>query len=459
MSQPQSAMEKTLWRLSIPIMISFTARFLFGLVDLGYAVAIQDPDAVAAIGFYLPIQTLYGAVWVGLSGGFTANLSQAMGYGDSARIEKLKRAAIKLLLILIPLLSIFGGLFQFAIPYFGLEPGLTTAFAIYAGVLMVGSPLTGFWSIIPDSIIKAHHDTHSTMVAGLVSTVANVSLNTLFVFGFGMGILGIALATVLSRFASLTYALIRARSLERARLRPSTDDTPRAPEPRPTYRRGPVPGIVILALPGMVAYLLSAVEGGVVNGVLTGLPKSTIAIASFGVYARLLGLALMPAIGASIAVLPFVSRRRAEGRSAELGRELRETFLLCLSLAIVITLPIATFLNETLATLILPEELKGSQETIQATMEILRLLPLAALGALPFALLRPVFEAVHQARTGLLISMLRFFVFALPLIFVGVQFAPDLGISSLTGLVLGLLLASILASVATLYYVRRALQS
>ncbi len=454
MSQPSTAMEKTLWRMSIPIMISFTARFLFGLVDMGYAVAIQDPDAVAAIGFYIPIQTLYGAVWVGLSAGFTANLSEAMGHGDDARISRLKQAAMRLLLILIPILSILGGLFLWVIPHFGLEPGLTQAFAIYAGVLMIGSPLTGFWSIIPDSIVKAHHDTHSTMVAGLVSTVANVALNTLFVFGFGMGIFGIALATVLSRFASLGYALIRAHRLEQARLAVGTPPS----TPAGGYRRAPIPGIVVLALPSMLAYVLMAVEGGVVNVLLTGLPNSTVAIASYGAYARMLGLALMPAIGASIAVLPFVSRRRAEGRGAILGRELRETFLLCLLLAIILTVPMAWIFNESLAALILADKGREFPETIRITAEILRLLPLAALAALPFALLRPVFEAVQQARMGLAISLLRFFAFALPLLFVGRYYAPQLGMTPLTGLVLGLVVASLLASLATVHLVRRSLQ-
>lgn len=453
MSKPTGRLETTLWRLSIPIMISFTARFLFGLVDMGYAVAIHDPDAVAAIGFYIPIQTLYGAVWVGLSAGFTANLSEAMGHGDDARITRLKHAAMRLLLILIPFLSILGGLFLLVIPHFGLEPGLTRAFSIYAGVLMIGSPLTGFWSIIPDSIVKAHHDTHSTMVAGLVSTVANVTLNTLFVFGFGMGILGIALATVLSRFASLGYALVRARKLERSRRGSASPSC----TPESGYRRAPIPGILVLALPSMLAYVLMAVEGGVVNTLLASMPNSTVAIASYGAYARMLGLALMPAIGASIAVLPFVARRRAEGRSATLGRELRETFLLCLVLAILLTVPMAWIFNESLAAMILADKGREFPETIRITAEILRLLPLAALAALPFALLRPVFEAVQRPRLGLFISLLRFFAFALPFLFLGRYFAPTVGLTPLTGMVLGLILASLLASLATVYLVRRCL--
>ena len=89
-----------------------------------------------------------------------------------------------------------------------------------------------FWSIIPDSIVKAHHDTRSTMWAGIWSNVINVVLNTIFTFVFHWGIFGIALSTVVGRFGGLVYAQRRARAHEAAReargadLSPATDPAP-----------------------------------------------------------------------------------------------------------------------------------------------------------------------------------------------------------------------------------------
>ena len=92
----------------------------------------------------------------------------------------------------------------------GLEPETARNFQIYGTVLIGGSAFTTFWSIIPDSLIKAHQDTRSTMWAGIWSNLINVALNTLFVFAFHWGVFGIALSTVLGRIGGLVYALVRA---------------------------------------------------------------------------------------------------------------------------------------------------------------------------------------------------------------------------------------------------------
>ena len=65
---------------------------------------------------------------------------------------------------------------------------------------------TTFWSIIPDSLVKAHQDTRSTMWAGICTNVVNVGLNTYFLFVLDWGVFGIALSTVLGRIAGLIYA-------------------------------------------------------------------------------------------------------------------------------------------------------------------------------------------------------------------------------------------------------------
>ena len=89
---------KSLNALALPLVISFTFRFLFTLVDLIYAAEIRDevPYGVAAIGLFIPIQTLFIALWVGLSAGFTRSISQAFGRHDQTRVDELKRAMIRI---------------------------------------------------------------------------------------------------------------------------------------------------------------------------------------------------------------------------------------------------------------------------------------------------------------------------------------------------------------------------
>src|SRR5690606_9354222 len=128
-----------------------------------------------------------------------ATLANAFGRRDDRRVRDLKRAMLRLLALVVPLAAAGGLVLWAVLPRVGLPPGLTEAFRIYGTTMLVGMPVTGFWSIYPDSIVKAHYDTRSTMLAGIFATLTNVLLNTLFVFGFGLGLFGIALATVRPR--------------------------------------------------------------------------------------------------------------------------------------------------------------------------------------------------------------------------------------------------------------------
>src|SRR5207245_2795872 len=102
-------------------------------------------------------------------------------------------------------------------PHSHLPEHLASLFGLYVGVLVSGSALSSFWSIIPDSIVKAHHDTRSTMWAGIWSNMINVGLNTLFLFVFHWGIFGIAFSTVVGRLGGLIYALRKAAGHEASR--------------------------------------------------------------------------------------------------------------------------------------------------------------------------------------------------------------------------------------------------
>ena len=215
-SEPTSQSPSVL-RMSAPLMVSFVMRSAFTFVDTIYA-AIEGDAAVAAIGLTFPFEFVMIAFWVGLSTGLTSSLSRAMGAHQGRRIEQYLQATWRLAAIVSPLFLLLGAAIWFVAPQGGLEDEVYRSFRIYGAVLIGGSAFTTFWSVIPDSVVKAHQDTRSTMWAGIWSNVTNLALNTLFLFGFGWGIFGIALSTVLGRIAGLVYALRAAAKHEARRL-------------------------------------------------------------------------------------------------------------------------------------------------------------------------------------------------------------------------------------------------
>jgi putative MATE family efflux protein len=434
-------------RMAAPLVVSFWMRALFSFVDTIYASKLGPGSdaAVAAIGLSFPFEFLMIAVWVGLSTGLTSNLSRAMGAGADARVEQHLRLSTRLVWGCVPVFAALGASLWFLAPLIAKDPEVARAFAIYGTVLIGGSAFSMFWSVIPDSIVKAHGDTKATMWAGIWSNVVNVVLNTIFTFVFGWGIFGIALSTVIGRFAGLAYALRKAEAHEAVRrARAGPRDPSLDPQPyRATFS---------LAIPSALAYTLMAAESAIVNGFLLRLDTAREAVAAYAIFYRAYQFAVMPVVATAVAMLPFAARRFGERDVAGVRRGLREAHLagLAYTAALVPLLwfgaaPIAAFLAE-------------SPVTRDYAGFTLRLVPLGVLASLSFFLVRPVFEGLGRGRPGLVMALVRYVGLTAPFAWAGSTVARAWGVEGMYGLVLGLMAATALSSLAFLGWIRSSLQ-
>jgi len=431
-------------RLAAPLVVSFMMRATFTFVDTAYAASIGDA-AVAAIGLTVPFEFLMIAIWVGVSTGLTSALSRALGAREGRKMEQYLRAGWKLVLWLSPVFGLLGAAIWFLAPRFGLAPEVHRSFQIYGTTLVVGTAITSFWSIIPDSVIKVHHDTRSTMWAGIWSNLINITLNTVFLFVFGWGIFGIALSTVLGRVGGLAYAVVRARWHERRRKHEGNFSEPGL-DPAP-YRT-----LLALAVPSSLTFVLMAGETAIVNALLTGMQHSTEAIAAYSIYYRITLFALNPVIAGGVALLPYVARRLGEGDPWGARRGLQETGMASAIYSVLVVAPVVLLSAPWLAAW-----LAETPITRDYTEITLRFAPLACLFLAPFLLCRPVFEAMNRGRPGLVVASLRFAVFTVPAAWLGMRIAERMGHPALYGLVVGLLVVSAVTSGAFYLWLRSAL--
>jgi Na+-driven multidrug efflux pump len=429
--------------MAAPLVLSFGMRSLFTFVDIAFASRLGDAAIAAVGGLAFPYEILMIACWVGVSTGLTSNLSQAMGKRQGERIAQILSVSRTIVWWLVPLFSVLALYIYFGAYHMGLDPVLARQFSIYGGVLIGGSAFTAFWSIIPDSIVKAHHDTRSTMWAGIWSNLINVGLNTLFLFVFHWGVFGIAFSTVLGRFGGLVYALRRAARHEAARQASGLDTDPTL-DPRPLR------SFLALALPSSMTYGLMAVETGLVNWLLARHPNATESIAAYGIYSRVLQFAAMPIIAAAVAVLPFVARRFGEGNIRAIRDGMRQILLVAVVYCIGLVTPALLMGGPRLA-----RALAESHVTADLATVALALCPLACLAMVPFTLCRPAFEGLQRGRPGLIMAVLRYAVLTIPFAFGGMQAARGLGGPPLYGLLVGLIAASGLASAVFFTWMRR----
>ena len=436
--------EKSLLVLAFPLVISFTVRSLFTLVDTLYASFLSD-DAIAAISLAIPFEFIMIAIWVGTSTGLTSYLSKEL-LGKESRPAYLAYiySTYRLLRFIIPGFASIGvGIYVLA-PYTDLNPTVIEQFRIYGPVLVVGTAFTSFWSIVPDSIVKAHHDTRSTMIAGLLSNFINVALNTLFLFAFGWGIFGIALSTVLGRIGGLTYALRRAKALERNHWGSEVLEQREVGDLSAAWK-----ATLKLGLPSALTYVLMSTESFWVNFLLSNIENSTAAIGAYGIYFRVAMLAQMPLIACSVAVLPYVARHSKSGGLFKIQKGLREANAIGILYTLLIVFPITFWGTDSILRL-----LTDTEALFDYGRFAIRITPFICLTSIPIIFGKPLYEGFQSPRPVTVLAILRNIIFAIPFCFLGIHFAPNYNFNPFEGLMLGLLTATMATACTAIWFTK-----
>jgi Na+-driven multidrug efflux pump len=160
----------------------------------------------------------------------------------------------------------------------------------------------------------------------------------------------------------------------------------------------------------------------------------------------------MPVVAAAVAVLPFVARLSGERDYAEIRRGLRQVMLVAAAYCVAVVTPGMLLGGGALA-----RWLATAQATEHLTRVALGLVPLAVLAAIPFQLCRPAFEGLQRGRPGLVMAVIRYVGLTIPFGLGGMYVAERTSVTPIVGLLLGLALASAIASVVFLVWMERAL--
>ncbi|HIA38646.1 MAG TPA: hypothetical protein EYN86_03955 [Planctomycetes bacterium] len=438
--------------LALPLVISFWLRSAFAWVDTIFASLLHsDIDgaigdaSIAAIGLTLPLDFLLTAFWVGTSNGVTSRLAAAIGANRSDEVEQIKKSTHKIILGLCFFAILTAVAIWMSAEHLGLDATVAKQFKIYATVMMLGSAFTSFWSILPDSLVKAHHDTRSTMWAGLWSSLTNLTLNALFLFVFEWGIFGIAFSTVLGRIAGFIYATTRARYHEVKRQQATTIHVP-GTSPNPVRK------ILWLAIPSSITFVLMGVETFAINGILKDTADSVASLAAWSIFDRTTRFLMMPIIAASVAMLPLIARLNAQGKSADIRFELFAGMRAAMIYVIAFVTPIVYFVGPKIAS-----GLSDSAATQAATQDVIFLAPLAILCLAPFLLSRATFDGLQRPRPGLITAAIRTFGCVIPLAIYGAHNYAAYNLSQIQAVSLGYLAGLMLSSLGFWVYTRQSL--
>ena len=191
--------EKVLLKLATPVILANGFQTLYNFMDAFWVSLLKNSQyALSGIGLVMPFAFSLIALANGIGIGTNSLISRSIGKKDKKTADKASTSGFALSIIV----GIFFGLLLFilSVPLFNaISHGESSENAIkYAKILFMGAPFL-FISNLLAAILRAEGDMKRSMFALAIGSILNVLLDPLFIFGFGMGIEGAALATIISR--------------------------------------------------------------------------------------------------------------------------------------------------------------------------------------------------------------------------------------------------------------------
>ncbi|MDR0725502.1 MAG: MATE family efflux transporter [Prevotellaceae bacterium] len=209
MSLGDGNIRKLLTQYSAPAIIAMTASSLYNMTDsifIGHGV---EPGhlAIAGLTVTFPFMNLAAAFGSLVGVGASTLISIKLGQKDYASANKVLGNTLTLNIIIGILLSIACYPFLDSILYFFGASENTINFARdYMEIIILGNVITHIY-FGQNAILRSAGFPNMSMYATLMSVAVNCILNPIFIFSFGWGIRGAALATILSQSISLVFQM------------------------------------------------------------------------------------------------------------------------------------------------------------------------------------------------------------------------------------------------------------
>lgn len=286
--------------LAIPMMLEMVLESVFSVVDL-FWVGHLGPDAVAAVGLTESLLTIVLAISTGLSTATTAIVARRIGEGDRKRaaLDAVQSISVALLIAVL----IAAPLFFFApklLVLMGATPQIAQLGRNYARITLSTSGIVLLLSL-NNAIFRGAGDAVFAMRILAVANGINLVLDPLLIFGVGpfpkLGIDGPAVATLIGRSCAVAYQVFRLlRGTERIKI---AFDCIR-------FNAHESWQFLRVSSTGMVQFLL---EQGSWLGIIRIVSFfGAAAVAGYTIAFRIIGFAVLPALGISNAAATLVGQ-------------------------------------------------------------------------------------------------------------------------------------------------------
>jgi len=428
--------KKAIITLSLPMIVAMTVQTLYNLINRIWVSGLGT-EAAAAVGFAFPLLFMGTALATGLGVGGGSVISRKIGAkdkngGDNAAVHTLILMVIAALAYAIPLFIFAEDIFRLI----GAGEATKTA-ALYAQIIYAASIIM-FFTSIATALLRSEGDAKRSMLAMILGGILNVVLDPLFIYVFGWGVPGAAIASVISISVSAillfywlflkknTYLTIHFHGFH--------------------FDKQVIKDILTVGLPASLLQLSMAIMLFIMNIIVERI-HGTDGVAVFSAGWSVAMTASMPLLGMATAVVSVCGATFGAKEYKKL--DIAHLYALKIGILIETTIAIATFIFAPLITLAFttsPDMVHLGDDITTFLRIICIYYPATAFGMLSSSL----FQGVGKGLYSLIVTILRTIILIIPLAWL---FGITLG-WGLPGAWWGLVIANIIGSAVTFIWAK-----
>ncbi len=399
----QTPVGKLLWKYFVPAIIGVTANTIYNIVDRIYIGRGVGALALSGLSVTFPVMIIAMAFGMLVGMGASSLVSIRLGQQNKGEAERILGNAFILLLLISLAVTVSGLLARDRIlALFGAGPDTLGYARQYITVILWGNIFQGI-GFGMNGIIRAEGHAKIAMYTMILGAALNIVLDPLFIFVFGLGVSGAAIATVISMAATSLWVLMHfTGSKSVLRLRPANFK----------LHKGIVLGILSIGMAPFAMQLAGSVISTLFNIQLIRY-GGDLAAGAMGIINSVAMMVVFCVIALNMAAQPIIGYNYGAGRYSRVRRTLKISIIA----ATVITT--AGFL----AVELFPRAIIGlfnrdDRQLMELGTRGMRIL-LAMFPLVGFQVVSGnFFQAIGRARTSLFLNLLRQVIVLIPLILI-----------------------------------------
>lgn len=198
---------KHIIKFCFPVLLGSLLQQLYSTVDTIIVGNFSSEEALSAVGTTDTVTFFFLSIAIGLSAGSGVVIAQYYGAKNEKEVRRNASAGIFFLMILGLVVTVIAELLSTVIfkDVVKVPAEILDLTLVYFRLYMIGMVFQFGYNIF-SSILRAVGDSVATLIFLVISSVINIVLDLLFVAGFHWGVVGAAVATVISQVCSFVAA-------------------------------------------------------------------------------------------------------------------------------------------------------------------------------------------------------------------------------------------------------------